>query len=129
MSSFGGIHLDLEEANVDFMISSANKCFEGVPGFAYVIGKKEKLLRCEGWSKSLSMDLVDQYLTLERTGLFRFTVPTHTMLAFKKALEEFELEGGITGRAARLVPFVFRCFGLNAVYPLLVQTNQQWQIS
>ena len=101
MSSFGGIPLNLIEANIDFMISSANKCIEGVPGFAYVIANKDKLLQYKGCSQSLSLDLVDQYLTLEKTGLFRFTAPTHTMLAFKKALEEFEEEGGILGRAAR----------------------------
>ncbi|XP_065069710.1 2-aminoethylphosphonate--pyruvate transaminase-like isoform X1 [Rhopilema esculentum] len=101
MSSFGGIPLNLIDANIDFMISSANKCIEGVPGFAYVIANKDKLLQYKGCSQSLSLDLVDQYLTLEKTGLFRFTAPTHTMLAFKKALEEFEEEGGILGRAAR----------------------------
>lgn len=101
MSSFGGIPLNLNEANIDFMISSANKCIEGVPGFAYVIGRKQRLLECQGQSKSLSLDLVDQYLTLERTGLFRFTAPTHTMLAFKRALIEYEEEGGLQGRAAR----------------------------
>ena len=103
MSSFGGIPLDLRQANIDFMISSANKCIEGVPGFAYVICRKERLLECEGRSKSLSMDLVDQYLTLERTGLFRFTAPTHAMLAFQRALIEYEEEGGLGGRAARYV--------------------------
>ena len=101
MSSFGGIPLNLAEASIDFMISSANKCIEGVPGFAYVIARKDKLLQCEGRSRSLSLDLVDQYLTLERTGLFRFTAPTHTMLAFQRALIEFEEEGGLEGRAAR----------------------------
>ena len=101
MSSFGGIPLDLNEANIAFMISSANKCLEGVPGFAYVIGRKKRLLECEGRSKSLSLDLVDQYLTLERTGLFRFTAPTHTILAFRRALIEYEEEGGLEGRAAR----------------------------
>ena len=33
MSSFGGIPIDLQELGVDFMISSANKCIQGVPGF------------------------------------------------------------------------------------------------
>ena len=101
MSSFGGIPLDPIEANIDFLISSANKCLEGVPGFAYVIGRRERLLECEGRSKSLSLDLFDQFVTLERTGLFRFTAPTHTILAFKRALIEYDEEGGLKGRAAR----------------------------
>lgn len=101
MSSFGGIPLDLNEAKIDFMVSSANKCIEGVPGFSYAIGNKEKLLKCKGWARSLSLDLVEQYVNLEKTGQFRFTPPTHAMLAFKKALLELEEEGEIAGRSAR----------------------------
>ena len=101
MSSFGGIPLDLNEAKIDFMVSSANKCIEGVPGFSYAIGDKEKLLKCKGWARSLSLDLVEQYINLEKTGQFRFTPPTHAMLAFKKALLELEEEGEIAGRSAR----------------------------
>jgi 2-aminoethylphosphonate-pyruvate transaminase len=38
---------------------------------------------------------------MERTGLFRFTPPTHVILAFAQALSELEVEGGIVARAAR----------------------------
>lgn len=54
-----------------------------------------------GNSRSLSLDLVDQYENLEKTSQFRFTPPTHTMLAFKTALLELEEEGGVEGRAKR----------------------------
>lgn len=37
MSSFGGIPLDVDALGIDFLISSANKCIQGVPGFAFVI--------------------------------------------------------------------------------------------
>ena len=46
MSSFGAISLDLE--NCDWMVSSANKCLQGVPGFAYAICRKSKLQSCKG---------------------------------------------------------------------------------
>jgi len=46
MSSFGGVVANYE--NVDFLVSSANKCLQGVPGFAFVICKKESLLQCKG---------------------------------------------------------------------------------
>ena len=49
----------------------------------------------------MSLDLVDQVENLDKTGQFRFTPPTHTLLAFKKALEEFWDEGGLEGRANR----------------------------
>ncbi len=101
MSSFGAVPIDFEKAKIDFLVSSANKCIEGVPGFSFVIGKLEKLMKCQGWARSLSLDLVDQHVGLEKTSQFRFTPPTHAILAFKKALEELEDEGGIAGRSAR----------------------------
>ncbi|KAL4238713.1 hypothetical protein ACF0H5_003420 [Mactra antiquata] len=101
MSSFGAVPLDIEDGCIDFLVSSANKCLEGVPGFSYAIARLSKLMKCKGNSRSLSLDLYDQYDNLEKTNQFRFTPPTHTMLAFYKALEEFEKEGGVTGRSAR----------------------------
>ena len=46
MSSFGAIPLNL--VHVDFLVSSANKCIEGVPGFSYAISRKSKLFSCKG---------------------------------------------------------------------------------
>ena len=54
-----------------------------------------------GFSRSYSLDLVDQYENLEKNGQFRFTPSTHAMLAFNQALEEFENEGGLQKRAQR----------------------------
>ncbi|XP_071793265.1 2-aminoethylphosphonate--pyruvate transaminase-like [Asterias amurensis] len=101
MSSFGAIDIDMEGSNIDFLVSSANKCLEGVPGFSYAICRKERLRKCKGWSRSLVLDLVAQWEVLERTGQFRFTPPTHAMLAFRQALLEYEKEGGLSGRAQR----------------------------
>ncbi|XP_077870260.1 bifunctional phosphonoacetaldehyde hydrolase/aminoethylphosphonate transaminase-like [Saccoglossus kowalevskii] len=101
MSSFGAVPLDLEDSNVHFLVSSANKCLEGVPGFSYAIAHKESLLQCKGRARSMSLDLVGQYEGLSKNGQFRFTPPTHTMLAFKQALIEHEEEGGVVGRANR----------------------------
>ena len=54
-----------------------------------------------GNCRSLSLDLVDQVENLDKTGQFRFTPPTHTILAFDQALKEFLVEGGLEGRARR----------------------------
>ncbi len=40
MSSFGGIPMDIGKLDVDFLISSANKCIQGVPGFGFVIARE-----------------------------------------------------------------------------------------
>lgn len=102
MSSFGGIEMDISALNIDFMISSANKCIQGVPGFGFVIAKRAQLKRCQGQARSLSLDLYDQWHTMEHhRGKWRFTSPTHVVRAFQQALNELDNEGGISARAAR----------------------------
>jgi 2-aminoethylphosphonate-pyruvate transaminase len=101
MSSFGAVPLDLAECAVDYMVTSSNKCIEGVPGFGIVLAKRTSLLQTEGYARSLSLDLLAQWQGLEKDGQFRFTPPTHAMLAFHQALLELEAEGGVAARAAR----------------------------
>ena len=101
MSSFGAIPIDLASARIDFLISSANKCIEGVPGFAFVLARREPLSAAEGHARTLSLDLHGQWAGLESGGQFRFTPPTHALLAFHQALDELDAEGGVAGRGAR----------------------------
>jgi len=99
MSSFGGVPMDI--SNMDFVVTSANKCIQGVPGFGVVVARKDVLMGCKGNCRSLSLDIYEQYVSLEANGQFRFTPPTHAILAFKKALECWEQEGGVEGRSNR----------------------------
>lgn len=102
MSSFGGVPLDVEELGIDFMISSANKCIQGVPGFGFIIARKSELQYCKGVSKSLSLDIYDQWDAMEKGhGKWRFTSPTHVVRAFKQAMDELAAEGGVEARHAR----------------------------
>ena len=101
MSSFGGIPIGFDLCGIDYLVSSANKCIEGVPGFCLVICKRERLLACEGWARSLSLDLLGQWKGFEKNGQFRYTPPTHSLLAFERALDELDAEGGVEARAAR----------------------------
>jgi 2-aminoethylphosphonate-pyruvate transaminase len=101
MSSFGAVPICLGECEVDFMVTSANKCIEGVPGFGIILARREALLETEGWARTLSLDVLAQWRGLEANGQFRFTPPTHALLAFHQALLELEAEGGVEGRGAR----------------------------
>lgn len=101
MSSFGGVPLNLAELGADYLISSANKCLEGVPGFAFVLARREALEATAGSARSISLDLLAQWQGLERNGQFRFTPPTHVLLAFRQALRELREEGGVAARAQR----------------------------
>jgi 2-aminoethylphosphonate-pyruvate transaminase len=101
MSSFAGIHFDMVEFNADFAVSSANKCLQGVPGFAFVIARRVVLELTEGWARSLSLDLFDQWKGLETGhGKWRFTSPTHAVLGLDQALHELETET-LAGRHQR----------------------------
>jgi 2-aminoethylphosphonate-pyruvate transaminase len=101
MSSFAGVPIDIQGWGVDFLISSANKCIQGVPGFGFVLARRDLLLEAEGRARSVSLDLFSQWRGLENDGQFRFTPPTHALLAFWQALQELDAEGGTTGRAKR----------------------------
>ncbi len=102
MSSFGGIPIEVKEWQIDFLISSANKCVQGVPGFSFIIARKELLEQCKGCARSLSLDLYDQWNTMEKGGgKWRFTSPTHVVRAFLQALHELDDEGGVAKRHER----------------------------
>ena len=101
MSSFGGVDIQVGELGIDFIISSANKCIQGVPGFSFIICRRDKLMESKGKARSLSLDLYDQWETMEKDGKWRYTSPTHVVLAFRQALRELEEEGGIEKRQER----------------------------
>ncbi|WP_321332380.1 2-aminoethylphosphonate--pyruvate transaminase [uncultured Bacteroides sp.] len=104
MSSFGGVVMDIDEWGIDYIISSANKCIQGVPGFGFVVARKEKIAQCKNQARSLSLDLYDQWATMEKgNGKWRFTSPTHVVRAFLQALVELEEEGGVEKRQKRYV--------------------------
>lgn len=102
MSSFGGIAIDVADLDIDYLISSANKCIQGVPGFGFILAKTEELKKCKGRARSLSLDLYDQWETMEKhNGKWRYTSPTHVVRAFYQALLELEEEGGVEKRQIR----------------------------
>jgi len=101
MSAFGALPVSAREVAFDALAASANKCLEGVPGLGFCLANKEALAASQGNSHSLSLDLHDQWVSMEANGQWRFTPPTHAIIAFDRALREFDEEGGLSGRGAR----------------------------
>lgn len=102
MSSFAGVEMTMPEVGCQYLVSSANKCIQGVPGFGFVIAHRATFEKTQGWARSLSLDLYDQWHEMEtKGGKWRYTSPTHTVRAFDRALDELDEEGGIVKRAAR----------------------------
>jgi 2-aminoethylphosphonate-pyruvate transaminase len=116
MSSFGAVPIDMAGSHIDFLISSANKCIEGVPGFGFVIANRLALEAAKGHARTLSLDLYDQWASMEAQGHFRFTPPIHTMLAFEQALKELDEEGGVRARGERYRQnHMALCSGMKAI--------------
>ena len=101
MSSFGALPIDARETRFDALVAASGKCLEGVPGMGFVFIRKAVLDGCAGQSQSLAMDLHDQYVYMERTGQWRFTPPTHVVVALAEAIAQFEEEGGQSARLER----------------------------
>jgi len=101
MSAFGALPLDATEIEFDAVVASSNKCLEGAPGMGFCIARESALEKTEGNSPSLVLDLYEQWRAMQKNRQWRFTPPTHVLLAFDQALTEYEAEGGVEGRGGR----------------------------
>lgn len=102
MSSFGAVDIPVADIGIDYLVSSANKCIQGVPGFSFIVARRAALEATRGHARTLSLDLYDQWKGLEEGhGKWRFTSPTHVVAAFRQALQELRAEGGIAARGER----------------------------
>ncbi|HEY3047039.1 MAG TPA: 2-aminoethylphosphonate--pyruvate transaminase, partial [Polaromonas sp.] len=101
MSSFGALEIDARRVHFDALVAASGKCLEGVPGMGFVFIRKAILDSCAGRSQSLAMDLYDQHVYMEKTTQWRFTPPTHVVVALAEAIAQFEEEGGQPARLAR----------------------------
>jgi 2-aminoethylphosphonate-pyruvate transaminase len=101
MSAFGAVPAGIADLRYEAIVSSANKCIEGVPGFGFVIARKTELEAAKGRSHSLSLDVHAQWDAMNKTGQWRFTPPTHVVAAFLEALRLHREEGGVAARGAR----------------------------
>jgi 2-aminoethylphosphonate-pyruvate transaminase len=100
-SSFGGVALNVVESCIDVLVSTSDRCLEGVPGLSFVIARRDHLEAATAQCHSLVLDLHAEWRSLEDTGQFRFTPPTQALVALREALRELETEGGIDGRSKR----------------------------
>ncbi len=101
MSSFGALEIDARKTRFDALVAASGKCLEGVPGMGFVFIRKAVLDGCAGNSQSLVLDLYDQHVYMAKTTQWRFTPPTHVVVALAEAVRQFEEEGGQPARLAR----------------------------
>lgn len=101
MSSYGALPIDAREVAFDAVIAASGKCIEGPPGMGFVIARRSALEASAGNCSSLALDLHDQWVYMEKTTQWRYTPPTHVVVAFDAALDQFLDEGGQPARHAR----------------------------
>jgi aspartate aminotransferase-like enzyme len=90
MSSFAGIPLDLRQTPCDFVISSSNKCIQGMAGASFVICRNSLLTPPDNYKpRSLYLDLYGQHAGFESSRQMRFTPPVQVLYALDAALDEF----------------------------------------
>jgi 2-aminoethylphosphonate aminotransferase len=94
ISSFAGIPIDIKTANIDFMMSTSNKCLQGMAGISFIICRRDELEKTKSYPRrSFYLSLYDQYEYFEKHHQMRFTPPVQTLYALRRAIDEFFEEG------------------------------------
>jgi 2-aminoethylphosphonate-pyruvate transaminase len=103
VSAFGALPLDVAaQPEIDAVVFTSNKCFEGLPGLGFAICRLDGLEANRGNAGSWSFDLESiHHQALRSPGSFRFTPPVQVLNAFRVALDLYEREGGRPARHAR----------------------------
>lgn len=127
MSSFGALELDLRTTPLQAVIAASGKCLEGVPGMGFVLVEQAALTASAGQSRSLALDLADQYQYLQQTGQWRFTPPTHVVAALRAAIDQYLVEGGRLARLARYTRNAELLISLLGAAGLQLFLPREWQ--
>lgn len=94
VSSFVGVYINIREFKIDFMMSTSNKCIQGMAGVAFVICKIKSLINTKEFKpRNYYLDLYSQYEYLEKNHQTRFTPPVQVIYALKQAINELFEEG------------------------------------
>lgn len=94
MSSFAGMDINVERDNVDYLVSSSNKCIQGMAGISFVIARFECLKKTTGIKRNFYFNLMANYEYLNKNKQFLFTPPVQTLYALRQAINEYFKEGG-----------------------------------
>jgi 2-aminoethylphosphonate-pyruvate transaminase len=100
MSSLFGEPLDVAADGIDYVMASANKCLQGIPGVSFVLARRAALAGLAGQPpRSVYLDLHGHYTSQEADGTL-FTPAVQVLHAMQAALAELEKEG-VAARIAR----------------------------
>ena len=92
MSSYAGIPIDLRDWNADYLVSSSNKCIQGIPGLVFVIFRIDHLERLKQTSRSFYFNIYEQHVGCQSSGQMQFTPPVQVVYALRQAIKEYFAE-------------------------------------
>jgi 2-aminoethylphosphonate-pyruvate transaminase len=94
ISTYGLIPINIEEMNIDFLMSSAQKGLAAMTGVSWLVGNKKEIEKSKDYPKrSYYCNLFMQYDYFEKVGEMHFTPPVQTIYALKQAIAEYWAEG------------------------------------
>ena len=93
ISSVGGIPISVDECHIDYLLGTANKCIQGIPGISFVVCKKDEIKDTKNFGRSFYLNLYDEWQYQNKNLIMRFTSPTYTVFALRVALNELRDEG------------------------------------
>ncbi|MCB0492094.1 MAG: 2-aminoethylphosphonate--pyruvate transaminase [Cyclobacteriaceae bacterium] len=129
MSSYAGIPIDITKWDAEYLISSSNKCIQGMPGLVFVIFKKHLLEKIKDTKRSFYFDIYNQFTGFEKTGQMQFTPPVQVAYALRTAIDEYfiETESGRWNRYEENYTILFE--GLASLgFEFLLPDHQQSKI-
>jgi 2-aminoethylphosphonate-pyruvate transaminase len=94
ISTYGLLPIDIEEQNIDFLMSSAQKGLAGMTGASWTVGNIEEIKKSKNYpTRSYYCNLFMQFDFFDRVGEMHFTPPVQTMYALQQAIKEYFEEG------------------------------------
>jgi 2-aminoethylphosphonate-pyruvate transaminase len=94
ISTYGLRPINIEQENIDFLMSSAQKGLAAMTGASWTVGNIEEIEKSKDYpTRSYYCNLYMQYDFFKRAGEMHFTPPVQSMYALKQALEEYWKEG------------------------------------
>lgn len=89
MSSFAGMPINLSDWNAEYLVSSSNKCIQGMPGLVFVIFREDLLAKMQHNRRSLYFDIYTQYTGFYKTGQMPYTPPVQIVYSLRQAIDEY----------------------------------------
>jgi 2-aminoethylphosphonate-pyruvate transaminase len=94
ISTYGLLPINIEEENIDFCMSSAQKGLCGMTGASWAVGKIDEIDKSKNYpTRSYYCNLYMQYDFFERVGEMHFTPPVQVIYALHQAIREYWQEG------------------------------------